>query len=182
MNKLFRMILVLTVIGLLSGGVLSLVYQWAQPKIEINQTKETKAGIFKVLPNAKSYKKVVKDDLTYFKCFDANGTPVGTAIVCQGNGYQGEIKLLIGINADFTKFTGLAVLEQLETPGLGAKIAEKAFEDQFKQLAAKPPIEYVKGKAPEKDNQIETITGATISSQAVVNIINKTVQQWQKIK
>ena len=63
-------------------------------------------------------------------------------------------------------------------PGLGAEIAGAKFQEQFKSLATEPPIEYVKGKPTNKPNQIEAITGATISSKAVVNIINKTVEQW----
>jgi electron transport complex protein RnfG len=182
MNKILRMIIVLTVIGLVSGGILAVVYNWSLPKIELNQIRETDAAIFKVLPATKSYKKVAKDDLTYFECFDKEGGRVGTAILCQGNGYQGEIKLMVGVNADLSKFTGMTVLEQVETPGLGAKIAEKRFESQFKELATKPPIEHVKAKAPEKPNEIQAITGATISSRAVVNIINKTVKQWLEIQ
>lgn len=182
MNKLLRMIIVLTVIGLISGGILSLVYQWAEPRIKINQIRETDAAIFKVLPQSKTYKKVVKGNLTYFECFAENNSRIGTAIICQGNGYQGVIKMLVGVNADFTKFTGMTVLEQVETPGLGAKIAEQKFMLQFKGLAAKPPIEYVKNKIPDKPNEIEAITGATISSRAVVNIINKTVKEWLKLK
>jgi len=174
------MIIVLTVIGLVSGGTLSLVYQWAQPKIIANQVRETDAAIFKVLPESKSYKKIVKGNLTYYECFSGDGNRVGTAILCVGNGYQGQIKMLVGVNADFTKFAGMSVLEQVETPGLGAKIAKKSFEAQFKNLAAKPPIEYIKGKVQKKPNEIEAITGATISSRSVVNIINKTVKQWQK--
>ena len=176
------MIIVLTVIGLVSGGILAVVYNWALPKIELNLIRETDAAIFKVLPETKSYKKIAKDDLTYFECFDKKGGRVGTAILCKGNGYQGEIKLMIGVNTDLSKFTGMTILEQVETPGLGAKIAEKKFENQFKELATKPPIEYVKAKAPEKPNEIQAITGATISSRAVVNIINKTVKQWLEIQ
>lgn len=178
MNKITRMIIVLTTIGIVSGGVLAAVYNWALPRIEANQVKETDAAVFKVVPGTKSYKQIVKDELTYFKCFDGKKDLIGTAIICKGNGYQGEIKLIVGVNADFSEFTGMTILEQLETPGLGAKIAELKFEAQFKALATKPPIEYVKGIAPEKKNQIQAITGATISSKAVVNIINKTVKQW----
>ncbi|OGC23297.1 hypothetical protein A2291_06515 [candidate division WOR-1 bacterium RIFOXYB2_FULL_42_35] len=182
MNKLVRMIVVLTVIGLISGGILALVYNLSLPKIIANQEAETKAAIFKVLPETKSYKKIISGDLAYFDCFADNGEKIGTAILCQGNGYQGVIKLLVGVNADFSRFTGMTVLEQLETPGLGAKIATQDFESQFKQLATKPPIEYVKNMKPEKDNQIEAITGATISSRAVVNIINKTVEKLLELK
>ncbi len=182
MNKIARMIIVLTVIGLISGGILAVVYQWSLPKIIQNQIRETDAAVYQVLPEIASYKKVEKDDLVYFKGFDKNGSWVGTAILCRGNGYQGEIKLMVGMTADLSKFTGMVILEQVETPGLGARIAEKKFQDQFRGLAARPPIEYVKGVAPEKPNQIQAITGATISSQAVVNIINKTVKQWLEIQ
>lgn len=176
------MIIVLSVIGLVSGGVLAVVYQWAQPKIIANQIKETDAAVFKVLPGTKSYKKAVSGDLTYFNCFDKQGRKLGTAILCKGNGYQGEIRLMVGVNNDFSKFTGMIVLEQLETPGLGAKIAEQKFYGQFTGLATKPPIEYVKAVKPEKPNEIQAITGATISSRAVVEIINKSVKQWLETK
>jgi electron transport complex protein RnfG len=182
MNKIVRMIVVLGVIGLISGGILALVYQWALPRIVENQIRETKASVFKVLPETRSYQKVVKGELTYFKCFDQKGRRVGTAILCKGNGYQGEIKLMVGVNAELTKFTGMTVLEQVETPGLGAKIAERKFEGRFRDLATKPPLEYVKGRPPEKPNQIQAITGATISSRAVVDIINKTVKEWLEVQ
>ncbi len=180
--KLIRMIIVLTVIGLLSGGILAMVYRWSLPGIEQNQIRETDEAIYKVLPETKVYDKITRDDLTYFECFGAGEEKVGTAILCRGNGYQGEIKLIVGVNPDFSRFTGMVILEQVETPGLGAKIAEARFHDQFRELATRPPIEYVKGIAPEKANEIQAITGATISSQAVVNIINKTVEQWLQLK
>ena len=178
------MIVVLSVIGLISGGVLAVMYQWSLPKIIANQVRETDAAVFKVLPGTESYKEITKGELglTYFECLDANGGKIGTAIICKGNGYQGEIKLMVGVNADFSKFTGMIVLEQVETPGLGAKIVEQKFMEQFISLATRPPIEYVKGIKPEKANQIQAITGATISSRAVVEIINKTVKQWLQIK
>ncbi len=182
MNKLIRMILVLTIIGLVSGGVLALVYQWSLPKIIQNQIRETDAAVFKVVPGTKSYKQIDKDDLIYFECYNQQGGRVGTAILCKGTGYQAEIKLMVGLNVDFTRFTGMTVLEQVETPGLGARISETKFTDQFKGLVAKPPIEYVKGKLPGQPNEIAAITGATISSRAVVKIINKTVKEWLQLK
>jgi electron transport complex protein RnfG len=182
MNKIVRMIVVLTVIGLVSGGVLAVVYQWSLPRIEENQVREMDAAVFEVLPATKSYKKMVKGGLIYFECFDNKKRLLGYAILCHGNGYQGEIRLMVGVKADLSKFTGMVILEQVETPGLGAKIAEAKFQKQFKDLAAKPPIEYVKGRAPVKPNQIQAITGATISSKAVVDIINKTVKEWLKLK
>ncbi|MFH1826139.1 MAG: FMN-binding protein [bacterium] len=171
MNKLIKMIVVLTVIGLISGGILAYVYQWAQPKIIINQIRETDAAVFKVVPGTGSYKEKTKGDVIYFECFSETGTMTGYAILCQGNGYQGVIKMMVGVNADFSKFTGLNVLEQMETPGLGAKIAEAKFRQQFIGLSAQKPLDLV---------MVKPITGATISSAAVVNIINKNIEQWLK--
>ena len=183
MNKVLRMIVVLTVIGIISGAVLALVYSWSLPRIVENEIAATDEAIFTVLPNTKTYKEVVSGDLTYFDCFDEAGTKVGTAILCEGNGYQGVIKLMVGVNADFTEFTGMTVLDQVETPGLGAKIASPDFERQFNGLATKPPIEYVTGGATvDLPNEIQAITGATISSAAVVSIINKTVEEWLNLK
>ncbi|NQT30131.1 MAG: RnfABCDGE type electron transport complex subunit G [Candidatus Saganbacteria bacterium] len=183
MNKILRMIVVLTVIGIISGAILALVYTWSLPKIVENETKATDAAIFTVLPDTKTYKKVVALDLTYYDCFDESGAKVGTAILCQGNGYQGAITLMVGVNADFTEFTGMTVLDQVETPGLGAKIGSSDFERQFNGLVTKPPIEYVTGGGTvHLPNEIQAITGATISSAAVVNIINKTVKEWLQIK
>jgi len=177
MKKLVYMIIVLTVIGLISGGILSLVYSAMVPRINENLVKATDEAIFKVLPETKNYQQKKSGEVVYYECYDAAGAKVGLAILCAGNGYQGEIKMMVGINADLTKFTGLSVLEQVETPGLGAKIAEKSFADQFNGLAATPPIEYVKGIKPGKPNEIAAITGATISSRSVVNIINKAVEE-----
>ncbi|MBU1027165.1 MAG: FMN-binding protein [Candidatus Margulisbacteria bacterium] len=182
MNKILKMIVVLTVIGIISGSVLAIMYQWSLPKIIENQIKSTNEAVFKVVPGTVKYKENSVDDLVYFDCFDGTGARIGTAILCSGNGYQGQIKLMVGVNADLTQFTGMAILEQLETPGLGAKIAEAKFQAQFKGLASRPPIEYVKGKSPSRPNEIEAITGATISSKAVVDIINKTVEQWLRLK
>ena len=63
----------------------------------------------------------------------------------------------------------------METPGLGNRIAEPKFEDQFKGLEITPRVEYIKNRKPEKPNQIQAITGATISSDAVVKNINNAV-------
>ena len=70
---------------------------------------------------------------------------------------------------------GLRVLNQKETPGLGTKIAEEKFTGQFKGLSIEPKIAYVKNKKPEKPNEIQAVTGATISSRAVVNAVNARV-------
>ena len=88
--------------------------------------------------------------------------------------------MMIGINTELDKVEGIKILEQIETPGLGTKIGEEFFTDQFKDLSASGDIVAVKGAEPANPNEIQAITGATISSKAVVRIINEALKQLKK--
>lgn len=83
------------------------------------------------------------------------------------------------MDSAITKMTGMEVLESQETPGLGAEIAGD-FRKQFSGLSVARDIEYVKNKKPEEPYQIESITGATISSRAVVSMLNKRIEEIRK--
>ncbi len=178
------MLLVLTVTAVIIGGVLAGAYQKFYPKIEANRIAEEKRAIFAVLEGAENYEiiereidgKKGKEIVKIFKGLTAAGNLVGYAFIAEGPGFQAKIKMMVGLNFEFKKLLGMKVLEQLETPGLGNKIVKEKFTDQFQGLAFTPKIEYLKNKKPEKDNQIQAITGATISSKAVVNAINKRVK------
>ena len=88
---------------------------------------------------------------------------------------------MVGLSLDYLKLKGIKVLEQNETPGLGNRIKEPQFEDQFKGLEITPKVEYIKYRKPEKPNQIQAITGATISSDAVAKNINNAVAKVLKV-
>jgi electron transport complex protein RnfG len=175
------MILILTLFASISGGVLSLVYLFSSPLIEANMLEERNRSIFEVVPGAENYEEKVKDDVTYFLCKDQSDSVVGIALPAQGNGYQGVIKLMVGLTPDLNHITGIEVLEQVETPGLGGRIGEDSFETQFENISTKPEVEYVKNQQPEKDNQIKAVTGATISSRSVVAIINKNIEKLHAV-
>ncbi len=179
MNKVVKMVLNLVVIGVLSGIILSGVFHAADPLIQANREKELKEAIFLVLPEAKDYrtveKTIGKEKFTVYIGVDAAGEPVGVAFKADGGGFQGNIAIMVGMGLDYLKLKGIKVLEQLETPGLGNRISEPAFEGQFKGVDVKPKIEYIKNRKPEKPNQIQAITGATISSNAVVTNINNAI-------
>ena len=73
----------------------------------------------------------------------------------------------------------MTVLESRETPGLGDKIYKDAkFVAEFRTLVVEPVIELIKGHG-DKANQVDAITGATISSRAVVKILNQTNTVWR---
>jgi electron transport complex protein RnfG len=175
------MFLNLVVIGALSGIILSGVFGVADPMIKANKERELKEAIFVVLPGAKDFrvleKTVGQEKLIVYKGIDENGSPVGVAFKADGGGFQGNIGLMVGLETDYLKLKAVEVLEQLETPGLGDRIREASFKDQFKGLDVKPRVEYIKYRKPEKPNQIQAITGATISSEAVVKNINRAVEK-----
>jgi electron transport complex protein RnfG len=181
MNVSLKMVLILTLFACISGGVLSLVYIISDPLIEANMLEEQNKAIFRVVPDAKNYEEKTKSGVQYFECTDADGRVVGIALPAKGNGYQGVISLMVGLTPDLHQIEGLAVLEQVETPGLGGRISEKSFQDQFKGINTEPAVGYVKNMAPEKDTDIQAITGATISSRSVVAIINKNIQDLRKV-
>lgn len=179
MNNVVKMFLNLTVVAVLSGVILSAVYNSADPLIQANREKELKEAIFLVLPEARDYraveKAVGKEKFTVYIGLDSKGEPVGVAFKADGGGFQGNIAIMVGMGLEYLKLKGIKVLEQLETPGLGNRISEPAFEDQFKGIDVTPRIEYIKNRKPEKPNQIQAITGATISSDAVVKNLNNAI-------
>ena len=180
MNKRIKMLLIMTLFACISGGVLSLVYLYSAPLIEANMLEEQRRSIYEVVPEAKSYDERTAEDTKYFECSDESGAVVGYALPAQGNGYQGVIKLMIGLSPDLSEITGISILEQVETPGLGGRISEKTFQEQFRGVKTEPEVEYVKNQKPESDNEIQAVTGATISSRSVVTIINRSVKKFQQ--
>jgi len=104
--------------------------------------------------------------------FDDAKQPIGYSLPWEGNGFQGKIGIMIGLSIDLSTITSIEILEQVETPGLGTKVTEDPFRKQFSGLKAEPQVDWVKGAPPTKPNEIQTITGATISSKAIVAIVN----------
>jgi electron transport complex protein RnfG len=171
----------MTLFACVSGGVLSLVYLFSAPLIEANMLGEEKRSIFDVVPDIESYEERSSGDMKYFECKDSSGVVVGYALPAQGNGYQGVIKLMVGLNTDLSEITGVSVLEQVETPGLGGRISEQVFQDQFRGIQTQPAVGYVKNQSPDKDTDIQAVTGATISSRSVVSIINRNIAKFKDI-
>jgi electron transport complex protein RnfG len=178
------MVLVLSATAVIVGALLAGFFQLVSAKIEANRLAEEKRAIFAVIEGAESYEVVLKDidldgvsePVRLFRGLDWEGETVGYAFIAEGPGFQAKIRMMVGLNVVPETLSGLRVVEQIETPGLGDKIAKEKFQGQFRGVAVKPRIEYVKNRKPEKENQIQAITGATISTRAVVNAINKRLE------
>jgi len=169
------MITALVAVGIISGITLVFVYNYSKPKIEVNVAAETERAIRSIFSDVGSIEDTKEEEI--FRVEDGNGKLLGYAFIAEGNGYQGIIKLIVGVDNTISSMRGIEVLESQETPGLGAEIAGEDFRKQFEGLPLTHPIEYIKNQKPQKEYQIEAITGATISSRAVVNMLNKSIKE-----
>lgn len=184
MSKTAKMIIVLTVITGLSGAILSSWDSITKPKIEYHKLQALKAAISDVLPQYDYYDELQVEWTTlYLGKLNGQTESVGVAFEIDGSGFQGNISMMIGVDPTFTTITGMKVLEQIETPGLGTKIVEDPsnkdnpfwFPEQFNGVNIFPEIYVVKNVKPQNSNEIQAISGATISSKAVVRLLNENI-------
>ncbi len=113
-------------------------------------------------------------DLRIYQKLDAAGKVDGLAVPFNGPGLWGAIQGYLAVSADRQKILGIVFTAQNETPGLGGRIDETVFRDQFRglDLSAGPNLAY--GAA---DGGLDAIAGATASSNAVLKIVNNLIDQ-----
>lgn len=190
MKTAIKMIVVLTLITVISGGLLSSLDSITAPKIREFRLQELKAAIANVLPSYDYYDEIAEGQtVLYVGKKKGQDDPVGVAFRVIGNGFQGKISIMVGLEPTFNKLTGIKVLEQVETPGLGTKIvydpSQKSdpfwFSSQFKGRVTFPFITIIKNVKPEKLTEIQAISGATITSKAVVKILNENIKRSKEI-
>jgi len=114
------------------------------------------------------------EEVRVYKAVAAGGTHKGWVLPAGGQGFNDRIELLIGLDAGLSTITGLYVLDQKETPGLGAYITGEGFRGQFSGKPTDAPLVVVKSDA-KATNEIRAITGATISSESVTGIVNAAI-------
>jgi electron transport complex protein RnfG len=113
-----------------------------------------------------------------FLGYGKDGRPVGFAIEADGPGFQDTLKLIFGYDAATKKILGMKVLGSKETPGLGDKIEkDREWIDQFKRAVA-PLVPRKPGSTEGGESGVDTITGSTISTKAVIKIINGALEEW----
>lgn len=190
-----RLVSTLGVAGLIAGLVLVGVYIWARPLIERNQEERLQAAVRQVLPGTATTARLRLQDgqlspldgtapraaseESIIAGYREDGSFVGYAIPAEGPGFMDTIKLIYGFDPGGRRVIGMEVLESRETPGLGDKIiTDEAFRENFLALAVEPEIVPVKKGRKTDANHVDCITGATISSESVVKILNRSVDRW----
>lgn len=165
----------LLAITLIAGILLSVTYAITKESIEQQAIKEATLARQEVLPEAQDFELLDAElDAEKYGAIsevyvgkDASGNIIGATFKMVLKGYSAGLNLTVGVAEDGT-VTGVKVGSNEETPGLGAKATESAFQDQFKGLTV--GIEVVKNNP--QGNQIQALTGATITSRAVTQGVN----------
>jgi len=182
-------------IGALCALMIVTVFQTTDARIKENQARALRLAVSEVLPQAESTLldgslQVTSETpaLPVFLGYSGADELVGAAITAQGMGYQDNVRVLYAYSIEAQAIVGFKVLESKETPGLGDKIeTEPHFVANFEGLDATlspdgnsllHPIITVKQGQKTEAWQIDGITGATITSVAVGEILNQSAQIW----
>jgi electron transport complex protein RnfG len=152
------------------------------PKIAENKLNETLSQVPALVPGAVSGQ---PDDQAVpgrrvFRAVNAEGTLLGWVVPGKGQGFADQVELIIGLDASAARLTGVFVLDQKETPGLGDNITTPEFLRRFVGMSTSVQLDAQQAPTDQHRGVVKALTGATISSDTVCSIINKTVDLVEK--
>lgn len=190
-------------VGVMCSLAIVTVYEVTRPIIQQNRIALRTQAILTVLPEAQSVAAFELSDPSgdfnpidavteggdfVFAGFSEQGELVGVAIQTSGMGYQDLVNVIYGYSFDQQAIIGMQVLQSRETPGLGDRIETDArFTSNFDRLDVSlnsdgselaHPIEFVKPLEKSQPWQIDGITGATISSRAIADMLRDSTVRW----
>jgi electron transport complex protein RnfG len=135
------------------------------------EQSEQEGSLREVMPEGRDFEAVESGgEVIYYKVYDKDKKFMGAVFQASVKGYSSDIVTMAGMTID-GEITAIKVLSQNETPGLGARVCESPFTGQFAH------------KNISNLDEVQAITGATISSQAVIDSVKKKAQETlEKIK
>jgi electron transport complex protein RnfG len=185
MGEMIKMVVVLTILSVISGGGLKGLEEWAKPKIENNVMNLVKGPAIRQILKAAD-NDPVKDR---FKITDGDqernifvgvfGGAADTVVVeASANGYGDKVGMVVAINMAEDSLRGMAVTTHKETPGLGAMAKDNPnFAAQFVGKSIGSPF-----GVTTDGGQISALSGATITSRAVCTGVNQAVETYNRLK
>ena len=185
-SSLLNMVLVLTGVAVVMGGILAYVNHLTEGPISEQKEKALANGIKTVMVcNDLTVAKTdeVKQDvdgkeLTFiiYQVKDAQGKDLGAAVQSTTMGFGGDLKVLVGFAPD-GKILGYTLLEHAETPGLGAKADQWFQKDQKGDIIGKDPQEPL--TVSKDGGQVDAITASTITSRAFLKAVNQAYNAYK---
>ena len=194
----FRLVATLAIAGALAGLLIVLVNQHTKPIIDKYKAEQLQIAVYEVLPDVERYNTfyLVDDALSLslpdgakeseykriYVGYDTANKVSGVAISRGESGFQDVVQVIFGFDPVSGKLSGMKVLDSKETPGLGDKIFKDLnFVKQFFAGPETPLVGVKSGAGKGQPNEIDTITGATISSKVVISIINNGLKEWRPV-
>ncbi len=185
MKDMIKMVVVLTILSAFSGGLLAAIRDNTQDRIQNQQLTFVKGPAVKEIfegasndPIADRFEIEVNGIKKTVFVAKYDGEPKALAMESYGKGYGGDVGLMVGINMEDDTIRGVAVTTHAETPGIGAKAKEDpVLSDQFKGLPISDSY-----KVNQDGGQINSISGATITSRAVTSAASQVGQIYQQAK
>ena len=185
-SSLLNMVLVLTGVAVIMGGILALVNHLTEGPIQEQKAKTLANGIKSVMgadditvSKTDTVRQTVSGkELTYviYQTQDAQKKDLGAAVESVTGGFGGDLKVLVGFDPD-GKILGYTLLEHAETPGLGAK-ADKWFQKGEKgDIIGKDPKEPL--TVSKDGGQVDAITASTITSRAFLLAVNNAYNAYK---
>ncbi|TVP94919.1 MAG: FMN-binding protein [Acholeplasmatales bacterium] len=182
MNKALRMLVFVFLMGLFTSILLVGVDAWTSPYIEANAQARLRSAVL----NAHGFNYTtatindvfeanIVEDIRDGQTFYVNETTGAVAFVFEGNGVWGPIVGVIAFESDLRTIQYIEILEQEETPGLGARIVERPYLNTFKHVtmrAEAPFLTISRSADPDDPNDLDAITGATRTSDRFQIMLN----------
>jgi electron transport complex protein RnfG len=174
-SSTFKEIFIPTLVLFLIAGLVTLILalgnHLTKDKIAAADEKAKQDAMKLVVSDADDFKE--NDD--YFIAYKGDEI-IGYIFTTTTKGYGGDVSVMTGIDID-GKVTGVSILSESETAGLGKKANDKSFTDQYSGL--EKGIEVTKDSV--KGNEIKAITGATITSKAVTKAVNEAIDRFEEV-
>jgi len=169
MKEMVRYGFILALICIIASGLLAGMNLLTKARINAQAQDEEEASLKEVLPEGERFEAVkAGEEVLYYKAYDKSGKFIAVAFKASGKGYSSIIESMVGMDRNGV-IGAIKILSQNETPGLGARIAEPGFASGFSSKSLN-----------DLDN-IQAITGATISSRAVIDSVKKRAEEIKGI-
>lgn len=184
MMQYVKMIVVLTGIATVCGFLLSAVKEFTAVRIEEQILVNVKLPAVRTVLESSTNdlvqdRQTIKIDEQEYVVFigKKEGKPWAIAFENKGPGFGGDIGVMVGFDLQKDVLTGIGILTHQETPGMGARITETAFTDQFKNKSITAVY-----KVKKENGEVDAISGATNSSKGVCTAVQKCIALYPALK
>ena len=188
-NKIIPMLVFILLLGGMLTTLLVGVDTYTAPMIQRNQELKQKTTILKVLKigfdpkNSENIEQLFQDNVTL-----ENTQPKAhyltkdgrKAFIFSGTGFMGPIIGVLSMETGDQTINNIEIIQQEETPGLGSRITERKFLDQFAGKTFTPELTLVPEGQGDSETEIDGITGATMSSKALTGILNQQYSEFHQ--